>query len=234
MMISLLAAGAFRQGDRLDSLQILSVSYEEDSMCFMTIQKDSGPESILSNSLDFTIPFPSALKLHSSAYALLEKMAEASSSATDESTNLALSITFQPDYFRLLADMPFHYDAMEITSAALSPAVTTHFNQLLAKISSYASTPFERFFWTSQSTKAYLTDLLDRNKYGSEIEIDIERGAFWSMAADKFQTSIAREATWNHNDICGFEIISDAKRFHPVRLYSYRIRFNVYKFFFAY
>jgi len=189
-------ASEARKDSERASVQLLLVNYERDIMCFMVMDPMSKMSQPLSVFLDSYVPFPAALKLHSTSYTILEGISNVESLFPNINTPLDLTMVFQKEYFHLANDAEFIADA--------SKDYKIHFANLLQKIADYTEKPFDSFFWSSAATQKFFSQ-----SNGDELMIrDQERGALWSFAAEQFHNYIDDKVLAGQ-DICRFKQLRD-------------------------
>lgn len=170
-------------------------------MCFMIMDPWGRITNALNSRLEFYFYFPSALKLHSSTYNLLDSISTKSNSIvpSDEKSTSELTVYFQRDYFRL--KQPNHI------GEELANDIQSHFQKLVERIGNYESTPFESFFWSAASTKQFFTIWV---QLSNEAELktfqrDLNTNWLWSTAATEFDEIIGKNGEKKLRDFCNFD-----------------------------
>lgn len=179
-------------------LKVLSVSPNDDAMCFMSLDPQLESIELMNNYLEFYYPLPPPFKLHSSIYDLLERVDDESIVKYDQED---ITIYYLQDYFKLMNKISF-----------------THFEEVLVSLLDYHSTPLENFFWSAESTNQFYAEKKD--EISTDVQKDSERAYDWAVVANVFHT---RKAAWMREDTCDFKSILLSATILDVRTVYYYV-----------
>jgi hypothetical protein len=194
---TLLTATKVREDEKLSvELKVLSVSPDDDAMCFMTLDPQLKSSGLMSTYLQFYYPLPPPFKLHSTVYNLLERTNDESTANYDEED---ITIYYHQDYFQLTNKISF-----------------THFEEVLVSLLDYQSTPLENFFWSSESTNQFYSER--KGEVSNDVRVDSDRAYDWAIAAHLFQSE---KASWMREDSCDFKSILLSATILDVRILFY-------------
>ena len=170
-----LAASTVRLGSFPLSMKILSVSQQDDSMCFLIIDVQPTLSEKLKAYLLFFFPLLPEFKVHSTINELIVSIDDGNGEQYSEKD---VTISFQRDYFK-------------------SESYSDHYKDALLNLNHYDYASFGKYFWSAKDTLPFLLDNTDNEK-------DIERAKLWTLAANEFEKnrlSWLREDFCNYQEI---------------------------------
>eukprot|EP00981_Chlorochromonas_danica_P002933 scaffold600_cov193-Ochromonas_danica.AAC.9 len=192
-------ARSFRQDPSSNTtITPLVVDEEQDRMCFLAVTpagKDVDPRIDTSLETQALLPL---LKIHDSAYALIEREEEAQELDLDEAD---LVVSYRPEAFSYKKDGDFDYSLIQ-----------KHFERMAEKISTYTSIYYHDFFWSSPKTGKFLESVGDRTANEPNFLADVVRYKLWSYLGSYYEALTNKDGvrSYGHyadveSDPCNYE-----------------------------